>query len=86
MELTNFQGPFAVAVITYGRVLGYVPRTISRTVSFFLREDRSIGFRKVTGVMVNCATSQVWPENEISFVYRFYGHQAYIERLKNLFL
>ena len=35
-ELTNPQDPFAVAVIKDGCVAGHAPRTVSRTISFFL--------------------------------------------------
>ena len=52
MELTNPQDPFAVAVIKDGCVVGHVPRTVSRTVSFFLGKDGSVGFCEVTGAMV----------------------------------
>ena len=80
-ELTNPQDPFAVAVIKDGCVGGHVPRTVSRTVSFFLGKDGSVGFCEVTGAMVNRAAGFGL---EIPCVYRFYGRLAYIERLKNL--
>ena len=52
-------------------------------VSFFLKKDDSVSFCEVTGAMVNCDAGFVL---EISCVYQFYGHLAYIERLKNLLL
>ena len=55
MELTNPQDFFTVAMIIYGCVVGHIPHTVSRAVSFFLRKDRSVGFCEVTGAMVNCA-------------------------------
>ena len=80
-ELTNSQDPFAVAVIKDSCVVGHVPWIVSRTISFFLGKDGSIGFCEVTGAMVNCAAGF---DLEIPCVYRFYGRLAYIERLKNL--
>ena len=72
-----------MAVIKYSCVVGHISRTISQTVSFFLRKYSSVCFCKVTGVMLNHATGfglEIWS------VYQFYGHQAYIERLKNILL
>ena len=80
-ELTNPQDLFAVAVIKDGCIVGHVPRTVSRTVSFFLGKDGSVGFCEVTGAMVNRAAGFGL---EIPCVYRFYGRLAHIERLKNL--
>ena len=78
-KLTNPQDPFAMAVIKNGCVVGHVPRTVS----FFLGKDGSVGFCEVTGAMVNHATGFVL---EIPCVYRLYGCQAYVERLRNLLL
>ena len=74
-----------MAVIKDGCVVGHIPRTVSRTVSFFLGKDGSVGFCEVTGAMVNCATGFGL---EIPCMYRFYGRKAYmlIETLKNLLL
>ena len=55
-ELTNPQDPFTVAVIKDGCVVGHVPRTVSRTVSFFRGKDRSVDFCEITGAMGNRAT------------------------------
>ena len=82
-ELTYPQDPFAVAVIKCSCVEGNIPRTISHTVSFFLGKYGSVCFCKVTGAMLNYATGFGL---KISFVYQFYGHQGYIERLKNILL
>ena len=79
-ELTNPQGPFAVAVIKDSCVVGHVPRTVSQTVSFFLGKDKSVGFCEVTGAMVNRAARFGL---EVPCVYLFYGRLANIERLKN---
>jgi hypothetical protein len=87
MELKNPQDPFAVAVMkddsngNGSTVVGHVPRAVSRTVSFFLRKDESVGFCEVTGEIVNRGAGLGL---EIPCVYRFYGRLAYIERLKNL--
>ena len=70
-----------MAVIKDGCVVGHVRRTVSPMVSFFLGKDGSVGLCEVTGAMVNRAAGFGL---EIPCVYRFYGHLAYIERLKNL--
>ena len=46
MELNNCQDPFAVAVIKFGCVVGYIPKTISQTVSFFLGKYGSVHLHK----------------------------------------
>ena len=83
MKLTNPQDPFAAAVIKVGCVVGHVPRTVIRRVSFFLGKNGSFSFCEVTGALVNCAAGFGL---EISCMHQFYGHQAYIERRKNLLL
>ena len=55
-ELTNPGDPFTVAMIKYGCEVGHVPRTISDTVSFFLRKYCSVCFCEVTAGMVNHTT------------------------------
>ena len=82
-ELTNPQDSFTVVVMKVGCVVGHVPRKVSRTVSFFLGKDGSVGFCEVTGAIVNRTTGFGL---EIPCVYWFYGCQAYIERLKDLLL
>ena len=82
-ELTNPKDPFAVAVIRDDCVVGHIPRTVSQIVSFFLRKDGSGSFCEVTGAMVNCAAEFCL---DILCIYWFYGHLAYIERLKILWL
>ena len=70
-----------MAVIKDGCVVRHILRTVSQTVSFFLRKDRSVGFCEVTGAMVNRAAGFGL---DILCVYQFYERLAYIERLKNL--
>ena len=83
-DLNNRQDPFAVAVIKYGCVMEHIPRTISQTVSLFLLgKYSSVRFCEVTGVILNHATGF---DLEIWSVRQFYGHQAYIKRLKNILL
>ena len=72
-----------MAVIKDSCVVGLVPRIVSPIVFFFLGKDGSIGFSEVTATMVNRTAGFGL---KIPCVYRFYGHQAYIERLKNLLL
>ena len=68
-----------MAVMTEGYEVGHIPRTVSQTVSFFLRKDESIGFCEVTGGMVNHGAGFGL---EIPCI--FYGRMACIERLKIL--
>ena len=64
MELNNPQDPFAVVVIkddSSGNgitVVGHVLRAVSRTVSFFLGKDGSVGFCEVTQ-----PRRWIWPGN-----------------------
>ena len=55
MELTNPQDPFAVSVIKDSCVVGYIRRTVSRTVSFLLGKDGNAGVCEVTGAIMNHA-------------------------------
>ena len=44
---------FAVAVIKNGKVVGHVPKTVSRAVYFFLNRDGHSGFCEVTARPTN---------------------------------
>ena len=52
-ELTNEHDRFAVAVLKDGDVVGHVPRSLSKTNSFFLRHDGNVVFCEVTGERLN---------------------------------
>ena len=77
---------YAVAVMQVGydgtvRVVGHLPRNSSRVISFFLKKNESAGYCKVTGERTNRGAGLGL---EILCIYRFYGHQPYVDRLKNL--
>ena len=79
--MTNSQDPFTVAVIKYRCVVGHNSRTINQTVSF--SSESTVVSAFVTGGMLNHTTGF---SLEISSLYQYYGHQAYIKRLKNMLL
>ena len=86
VEPTNSHDIYAVALIQDGwdgtvRVVGHVPRNVSRVISFFLKKDGCVGYCEVTGERTNRGAGL---ELEIPCVYRFYGRQPYIDRLKSL--
>ena len=78
-EPENCHDNFAVAVIKNGKVVGHVPKTVSRAVYFFLNIDGHSGFcaarRTNRGVDLGV---------EVPCVYRFYGRQSHIDRLSQL--
>ena len=81
IEPTNPHDDFAVAVVKDGTVVGHVPKRVSRVISYFLKKDSSSGLCEVTGSRVNRG---VGLGLEIPCRYKFYGHQAYVERLQSL--
>ena len=83
VEHTNPHDSFAVAVEKDGTAVGHIPKNISRIVSFFLKKDGNVGFCEVTGTKVNRGAGLGL---EIPCVYRLYGHQKYVERLRTLLL
>ena len=68
-ELTNEHDRFTVAVLKDGDVVGHVPRSLSKTTSFFLRHDGNVVFCEVTGERLNRG---VQLGVEVPCVYRFY--------------
>lgn len=80
-ELTNDYDRFAVAVLKDGEVVGHVPRTLSKTTSFFPRHDGNVVFCEVTGERVNRG---VQLGVEVPCVYKFYGRRSHITKLKEL--
>ena len=76
-ELTNNYDRFAVAVLKDGEVVGHVPRTLSKTTSFFLRYDGNVVFCEVTGERVNRG---VQLGVEVPCVYKFYGRRSHITK------
>ena len=73
-EPKNCHDNFAVAVIKNGKVVGHVPKTVSRAVYFFLNRDGHSGF---------CAARPTNREVDLG-VDRFYGRQSHIHRLSQL--
>ena len=61
------------------RVVGHVPRNVSRMISFFLKKDGCVGYCEVTGERTNHG---VGLGLEIPCVYRFYGRQPYVDQLR----
>ena len=47
-EPENCRDKFAVAVIKNGRVVGHIPKIVSRAVYFFLNRDGHSGFCEIT--------------------------------------
>ena len=74
---SSYDNP-AVAVIKNDVVVGHIPKPVSRVVSYLLSRD---GFCEVTGNRINC---RVDLSVEVPCTYRFYGRQAYIDRLNDL--
>ena len=80
-ESENCHDNFDVAVIKNDRVVGHVPKTVSRAVYFFLNRDGHSGFCEVTARPTNRGVDL---GVEVPCVYRFYGRQSYIDRLSQL--
>ena len=77
----NSHDKFAVAVIKNGRIVGHIPKSMSRAVSFFLNRDGHSGFCEVTARPTNRGVDL---GVEVPCTYRFYGRQSYIDRLNQL--
>ena len=80
-ELTNGYNRFAVAVLKDEEIVGHVPRTLSKATSFFLRYDSNFVFCEVTGERLNHG---VQLGVEVPCVYKYYGRQTHIDKLKEL--
>ena len=72
--LTNF-------LLNNGRVVGHVPKTVSKAVYFFLNKDAHSSFCEVTARSTNRGVDL---GVEVSCVYRIYGRQSHIDRLSQL--
>ena len=83
VEPTNPYDDFAVSIVKDSAVVGHVPKYVSRVICFFLKRVESVGFCKVTSSRVNRG---VGLGLEIPCTYKFYGHQAYLDRLQTLLL
>ena len=80
-EPENCHDNFAVAVIKNGKVVGHVPKTVSRAVYFFLNRDGHSGFCEVTARPTNRGVDLAV---QVPCVYRFYVRQSHIDRLSQL--
>ena len=82
VEPTNVHDQFATALIKPdGTVVGHIHKHASKAVLFFLRKAESAGFCDVTGSSVNRG---VGLGLEFPCNYKFYGRQAYVDRLQTL--
>ena len=59
----------------------WVPLTLSKVSAFFLEYDGNFVFCEVTGKRLN---SGVQLGVEVPCVHKYYGHQTYIDKLKEL--
>ena len=82
-EPENLFDCHAVAVMKNDLLVGHIPRSICRVVSYFLAKDGHNAVCEVTGNRVNRG---VQLGLEVPCTYRFYGRQLYIDRLKDLLL
>ena len=80
-ELANEYDRFAVAVLKDGEVVGHAPRALSKGIFFFLRYDGNIPFCEITGERLNRG---VQLGVEVPCVYKFYGLQTHVDKLKEL--
>ena len=84
VERTNANDQFAMAMIKPdGTMVGHIPKHATKAVLFFLREFNSARFCEVTGSSVNRG---VGLGLEILCNYKFYGRQAYVDRLQTLII
>ena len=83
VEPTNPHDDFTMSIVKDGAVVGHVPKYVSRVVCFFLKRVGGVGFCEVTGIKINRG---VGLGLEIPCIYKFYGHQAYLDRLQALLL
>ena len=81
-ESSNVHDPFAVAVWKGGEVVGHAPKSLSKTMSFFLNYDGNVVFCEVTGPRVNRG---VGLGMEVPCVYKFYGRRSHIKKLEDIF-
>ena len=77
----NLHDPFAVGVMKESTLVGHVPLSNSKCISFFLSKVGCSGFCEVTGNRVNHGAGFGL---EVPCIYRFYGPTLYIKRLQDL--
>ena len=80
-EPDNPVSKHAVAVTRDGQIVGHIPEKYSRVVSCFLAREGNSGSCVVTGPRVNRG---VQLGLEVPCLYKFFGRQDYVHRLKTL--
>ena len=80
-ERDNRYDKHAFAVLMDASIVGHVPREICKNVYYFLNHDGNLVFCKAAGDRCNqgagCGV-------EIPCVFKFYGHQMHVIKLKEL--
>ena len=79
-EPHNIHDPYAVAIMKSEKVVGHVPKAYSRIVSCFIGHGNRASC-EITGDRINRG---VQLGVEVPCVYKFYGSQAYIDRIRDL--
>ena len=80
-EPENTEDKFAVAVIKSGTVVGHVPKTLAPVISQFLKRDCNKGVVNITGTRINRGGGFGL---EAPCIFRLYGPEAYLRRLKEI--
>ena len=80
-EPYNCKDKNAVAVFKDDAIVGHVPHNLSPRLSQFLMRDVNKAFAEVTGETVNRGAGYGL---EIPCVYRLYGPQVYIDKMKEI--
>ena len=80
-EPDNIEDRFAVAVIKSEQIVGHVPKTLAPVISQFLKRDCNKGMVRITGKRINRGGGFGL---EAPCIFRLYGPDAYLARLKKL--
>ena len=80
-EPDNSVSVHTVALTRDGEIAGHIPYAIARVVLFFLARGGHSGSCVVIGPPVNCG---VQLGVEVPCLYKLYGRQEYVQRLKTL--
>ena len=80
-EPDNSQDKLAVAVLKSGRVVGHVPKNLAPIFSPFLKRSCNKAVVEITGNRLNRGAGHGL---EAPCVYRLYGPDAYLQRVRTL--
>ena len=80
-EPDNIEDKFAVAVIKSEQIVGHVPKALAPVISHFLKRDCNKGMVHITGKRINRGGGFGL---EAPCIFRLYGPDAYLGRLKEL--